>query len=105
VDSPHVDPAWIVHAKIAFAAMCGGIVRLLFKPAANFVKTIWLLFGCVTCGFYGTPVMVKWLGIDGVEYIGAVAAALGFLGLSFAEAALRAADKFDVSAWVSRKLG
>lgn len=105
MDGPNVDPAWIIHAKVAFAALCGGIVRLLFKPASSFVKTVWLLFGCVTCGFYGTPVVIKWLDIQGVEYIGAVAAALGFLGLSFAEGALRAADKIDVGAWFSRKMG
>lgn len=103
MDGPgNLDPAWMVHAKIAFAALCGGIVRLLFKPASSFLKTVWLLFGCVTCGFYATPVVVKWWSID-VEYVGAVGALLGFVGLSFAEGALRAADKFDVSAWFMRK--
>lgn len=104
MDSPNIDPAWMVHIKIAVAAACGGVVRLLFKPATSFVKTVWLLFGCVTCGFYGTPALVKWWAID-VEYVGAVGALLGFIGLSFAEGALRAADELNVTDWLVRKWG
>ena len=104
MDAPQVDPAWIVHAKLAFASLCGGIVRLIFRPAANLLKTIWLLFGCVTCGFYGTPVLANWLSA-GIEYVGAIGALLGFIGLSFAEGALRAADRFDVAGWIARRAG
>jgi hypothetical protein len=60
----------------------------------SFVKTIWLLFGCVTCGFYGTPVLMRWWGLD-TDYAGAVGAVLGFVGLSFAEGGLRAADNWS----------
>jgi len=100
-----IDPSALVHAKLAFASLCGGMVRLLFRPAASLVKTVWLLFGCVTCGFYGTPVMIKWWAIADPEYVGAIGALIGFVGLSFAEGALRAADKFDVAAWFGRKAG
>ena len=99
-----LDPSWLVHAKLAFAAMCGGVVRLLFRPAASLVKTLWLLFGCITCGFYATPVVIKWFGVVDPEYVGAMGALIGFIGLSFAEGALRAADKFDVGAWFERKV-
>ena len=95
MDASSVDPAWLVHAKLAFAAFCGGMTRLLFRPAASFLKTIWLLFGCVTCGYYGTPVVMRWWELDDA-YAGALGAAIGFIGLSLAEAALRAADKLDV---------
>lgn len=89
------DVAWLAHAKLAFAAFCGGMTRLLFRPAASFLKTIWLLFGCVTCGYYGTPVVMHWWGLD-EAYAGALGAAIGFIGLSLAEAALRGADKMDL---------
>lgn len=99
MDSPGVDPAWLVHAKLAFAALCGGITRLYLKPAASFLKTIWLLFGCVTCGYYATPVVMRWWELGWEQdsaYAGGLGAAIGFIGLSIAEVALRAADKLDL---------
>lgn len=81
------------------------MTRLLFRPATSFLKTIWLLFGCVTCGYYGTPVISYWWSLD-AQYTGALGAAIGFVGLSIAEAFLRAADKFDarelLRAWLTR---
>lgn len=103
MDTSSVDPAWLVHAKLAFAAFCGGMTRLLFRPAASFLKTIWLLFGCVTCGYYGTPVVMRWLELDDA-YVGALGAAIGFIGLSLAEAALRSADRMDVRDWLRTML-
>lgn len=41
-----------------------------------------------------------WWGVDS-SYAGAVGAAIGFIGLSLAEAALRAADKMDVREWLA----
>lgn len=96
-----IDPSWMVHAKLAFASLCGGIVRLLFRPATSLLKTLWLLFGCVTCGFYGTPVALRLLALDPEAYAGAVGALVGFMGLSFAERALRTADKIDLLAWLA----
>lgn len=100
-----IDPAALAHAKLAFASLCGGMVRLLFRPAESLIKTMWLLFGCVTCGFYGTPVMIKWWGVTDPEYVGAVGALIGMVGLSLAQRVLVAADKFDVAAWIGRKAG
>lgn len=99
MDPHHIDPAWLDNAKIAFAAFCGGMVRLLFRPAASFIKTMWLLFGCVTCGYYATPVIVAWWQLD-ADYTGAVGALSGFIGLSFAEAALRGVDNINLREWL-----
>jgi hypothetical protein len=101
VDAPQFDPVWVAHAKIAFAALCGGILRLLFRPAASFLKSVWLLFGCVTCGFYGTDPFMRWWEFD-ATYAGAVGALLGFVGLSLAEALLKALDNLDLKAWAAR---
>lgn len=99
-----LDPSWMVHAKLAFASLCGGIVRLLFRPAASLLKTAWLLFGCVTCGFYGTPVAIRIMDLDPVDYSGAVGALIGLVGLSLAQGALQAADKFDITSWITKKV-
>jgi len=100
-----LDPTLLANAKIAFAALCGGIVRLLFRPAESIFQTIWLLFACVTCGFYGTPAVVKWLAIVEPDYIGAIGALVGLVGISFARGALIAADKFDLVGWLERRAG
>lgn len=94
-----IDPAWAAALKLAFAAFCGGMTRLLFRPAASFLKTVWLLFGCMTCGYFGTPVIMHWWTLDH-SFVGAVGASIGFIGLSVAEAALRSADKLDLREWL-----
>lgn len=99
MDSPSFDVAWVVHGKVAFASLCGGIVRLLFKPADSIVKTIWLLFGCVTCGFYATPALVQFFGVD-PSYRDAIAATSGFLGLTVAGGILAAVEAFDFKGWI-----
>ena len=101
MDAPQFDPVLVAQAKLAVAAFCGGMLRLLFKPAASIGKTGWLLFGCVTCGFYGSSPFMRWWDLD-QSYAGAVGALLGFVGLSFAEGLLKAVDTLDLKAWVSR---
>jgi hypothetical protein len=91
-----IDPGLVVQAKIAFAALCGGVTRLLFKPAADLLKTFWLLFGCVTCGAYFTGPSLRFLSLQ-PDDAGAVGAALGFAGLSVAQGILAALDRFDFS--------
>lgn len=76
-------------------------MRLLFRPATSFLKSLWLLFGCVTCGFYGTPVMMNWWNLEN-EYVGAVGALIGFIGLSLAEGLLKAVDSISFKEWVAR---
>lgn len=89
------------HAWLAFASFCGGVMRLMFRPASGetakqrLLKSVWLLFGCVTCGYYGTPVTMAWCGID-QSYSGAVGALLGFIGLSIAEGTLKGVDGFQI---------
>lgn len=99
-----IDPGLVANAKIAVAALFGGLIRLFFRPTETVLKTVWLLVGCVTCGFYGTPALLKWWEID-PEYSGAIGAALGLVGLSFAQGALKAADKIDVIGWMARRTG
>lgn len=94
-----IDPDWAVHAKLALASLGGGIVRLYVKPATSLLRTVGHLFSCMTCGYYGTPVVMYWWGID-QSLVGAVGAGMGFLGLSVAEAALRWADKLDLREWL-----
>lgn len=103
MEAPQIDPWWLVHAKLAFAALCGGFVRLLFRPATSLLKTAWLLSGCVTCGYFGTPAAMHWWGIE-PEFSGAVGALIGFIGLSFAEGLLKMIDGFDVKDWLLKLL-
>ncbi len=99
-----LDPGILAQAKIGFAALCGGVTRLLFRPAETFLKTAWLLFGCVTCGYYGTAPFIRWFDLA-PDDAGAVGALIGFIGLSLAQGALVAADKFDVTAWLLKRNG
>lgn len=86
------------------------MIRLLFRPAKGekashrILKSIWLLFGCVTCGFYGTPPIMEWWAFS-ESYAGAVGALLGLLGLSIAEGLLKAVDGFEFKAWILSLLG
>lgn len=103
MDAPTVDPAWVAHAKLAFAALCGGMLRLFFRPATSFLQSLWLLFGCVTCGYYGTPAVMHWWELD-ESYVGAVGALVGFIGLSIAEGMLKAVDGFEFKSWLLKIL-
>lgn len=104
MDAPQIDPSWMAHAKIAFAAFCGGMLRLLFRPASSFLKTLWLLFGCVTCGYYATGPALLFFELGG-DYAGAIGALLGFIGLSLAESLLRSVEKFTVLEWIHKIAG
>jgi hypothetical protein len=110
MENPQVDPAWIAHAKLAFASLAGGMVRLFLRPVSApgpvqaVLKSAWLLFGCVTCGFYGTPPLLDWFGL-GEPYAGAVGAILGLIGLSIAEGLLKAVDGFEFKQWLVRMIG
>lgn len=105
MDAPPVDPVWLAHAKIIIAAACGGMVRLLYKPAESIIKSIWLLFGCITCGFYSTPILISRFDLNAVDYAGAIGAATGFIGLSVAGGVLKAVDAFDFRALMQRWTG
>lgn len=102
MEPPQVDLWYVAQAKLAGAAFCGGVVRLLFRPAqgetvlARMLKSAWLLFGCVTCGFFFTPPMMSWWGFD-PSYSGAIGAVLGFVGLSVADGVLRSVDGFNLA--------
>lgn len=42
---------------------------------------------------------MRWWSLE-ADYVGAVGASIGFIGLSVAEAALRSADKLDLREWL-----
>ena len=99
----NIDPETREILRIALAAFSGGAVRLIFRPARSVWQSVWLLFGCVACGFYTTPPLVRWLDIDPADS-GAVGALAGLLGLSVAEGLLRAIDSFDFREMLQRFL-
>jgi hypothetical protein len=90
------------HAKVAAAAFFGGVVRLFLRPASSILQTCLLLTSCVTCGYFGQPVMSHYLGLPS-NFDGAIGALLGLVGVSLANGALKAADKLDLAHWFGRK--
>ena len=114
MDQPQVDPQVVSESvRIGIASLAGGMVRLFWRPVTTgtlfmrFSKVVWLLAGCVTCGFYATPVAVRWLEIDrrDSETVAFVAAVIGLIGLSLAGALLRAADGFEFKTWLRGVIG
>jgi hypothetical protein len=102
MDFPEVLVGVIPHAKIAAASLAGGVVRLFLRPARDLLQTGLLLASCVTCGYFGQPVVSRLMGLP-QDFDGAVGALLGLVGVSLASAALKAADKFDVLEWLSKR--
>lgn len=82
-----IDGTVLEQAKIALASFCGGTVRLFLRPAQTLPKSIFLVFCCVVCGYYFTPVAME-LGRFNPSWTGAVGAFIGLVGLSIAEAML-----------------
>ena len=102
MEAPQVDPS---QASVAIAALCGGVVRLLWRPvttgslSVRLLNSVWLLGASAICGFYATPVAVRWLNLNPDDSL-FVAAVLGLIGLSLAGGLLRAADGFEVKSWL-----
>jgi CHASE2 domain-containing sensor protein len=92
------------HAKIALAALAGGVVRLFLRPARSIGQTVLLLSSCVTCGYFGQPALsYAWAIPD--RFDGAVGALLGLFGVSIATGLLRAVDRFNFKALIVRVFG
>lgn len=97
----HDIAALAPHLKLLFAAFWGGVLRLFLRPVRGesffhaATKAMWMLFGCITCGYYFTPVLMDWWGVDGA-YTGAVGALLGFVGLSVAEGVLSGVENLNI---------
>lgn len=87
--------------KVAGAALCGGVVRMFLRPAKSLTQTILLLVSCVIVGGFGTAPTLAWFNL-GPEWAGAMGAALGFSGLSLAQAVLRGLDRLDLSEFFNR---
>lgn len=101
---PTILAAMAPHAKVAVAALMGGMVRLFLRPARGIVQTAMLLGSCVTCGYYGQPVLSYALDLPG-RFDGAVGAVLGLIGVSMAEGLLKGIDKLDFKALILRLIG
>lgn len=92
------------HAKIAAAAFAGGIVRLFLRPASTIMQGILLISSCVTCGYYGQPVASYMMGMPD-KFDTAISALVGLMGVSFAQAMLKAMDRLDLRGVFLRLLG
>ncbi len=99
-----IDPVVAAQAKIAFASFAGASVRLFLRPVETVRRAIACTVACVACGMYGTPALMWAWGLP-EEYSGGVGAALGLLGLSLAESALKGVERLDVGGWIKRRVG
>ena len=99
-----IDPTVFAQAKIGFASFAGASVRLFLRPVETVRRTIACVIACVACGMYGTPALMWTWGLPD-QYSGGVGAALGLLGLSLAESALKGVDHFDLGGWFKRRVG
>lgn len=103
MDAPQLEPEWLSNAKLLIASLLGGVVHLYFKfrreehesRTQAAVHSIWLLFGCVTCGFYATPAVVAWVRLN-PEYRDGMAAIIGLVGMTFAKRLLQAAEGLNL---------
>ena len=81
------DPTIMAQVKIAVASFAGGTVRLFFRPAATLGKSVFLVFCCMICGYYSTPVIMDVWEFN-ESWAGAIGALMGLVGLSIAEVLL-----------------
>ena len=98
-----IDPAVLAQVKIAIASFCGGAVRLFLRPAATLGKSVFLVFCCMVCGFYFTPIVMNIAGVTGGDWAGAVGAGLGLIGLSVARAALNLDWGAMIDKWMPQR--
>lgn len=94
------DPSIAAQAKVSAAALMGGVVRMFLHPAKGLMQAAMLLLSCVIVGGFATPVVMDLWDVP-ADYAGAMGAALGFAGLSVAQAVLRGLDSLDLSGWLS----
>ncbi len=97
----HAIAEIVAAAKVAGAALCGGIVRMFLRPAKSLTQTALLLLSCVIVGGFGAAPALAWFNLSS-EWAGAMGAALGFSGLSVAQAILRGLDKLDLTEFFNR---
>lgn len=102
-----IDPETAAILKLVGASACGGVVRMFLRPAKTLMSSLLLIISCMIVGGFGTHPALWWLGLD-TDFAGAMGAALGFIGLSLAQAALSWADKLKqmdiatVAGWFAR---
>ncbi len=101
---PFSAAALVPHAKIALAALLGGMVRLFLRPTRTVGSTVMLLTSCVTCGYFGQPVISYAMDLP-ARFDGAVGAILGLIGVSIAEGVLKGVDRLDFKTLLLRLIG
>lgn len=94
-----IDPQIVAQGKIALASFFGGTVRLFFRPAATLGKSVFLVFCCMICGYYSTPVVMDVGGFND-SWAGAVGALMGLVGLSIAEALIHVKWAAIIHRWI-----
>ena len=98
-----MDPEFLAATKVAGAALCGGIVRMFLRPARDLRQTVLLLLCCIICGGFATPIVMDvWQLPD--HWAGAMGAALGFVGLSVAQAVLKGLDHLNLGSFFQRRV-
>ena len=90
-------------AKIGIAALCGGFIRLLFRPANGWKQYAYVLVSCFLVGIIATEPTIAFFDID-PRYTVFIAAGWGLFGLSVAQSVLHALDKLDLSGWLQKRV-
>ncbi len=90
-------------AKIGIAALCGGFIRLLFRPANGWKQYAYVLASCLMVGVIATGPTMTFFDIQS-GYTVFIAAGWGLFGLSVAQSVLHALDKLDLSGWLQKRV-
>lgn len=99
-----MDPELVASAKIAIAGLCGGYIRLIFRPARTWRQYAALLVACGLLPLFFTAPTLDFFGWARSNTF-PVAAGIGLVGLSIVQAILKALDKLDLSGWLPKKGG
>ena len=91
-------------AKIAIAGLCGGYIRLIFRPARTWRQYVMLLVACALLSIFFAHPTIEYFELSDNKLF-PVAAGIGLLGLSIVQAILKALDNLDLSGWLPKKGG
>lgn len=101
-----VEPSILAQIKLAFASLVGALARLYFRPAATFLRSLWLVGLSIAFGYFFTPIAMDVFGFD-PSWRDGVAVILGLVGLSIAEGVLlvnwKAIVRALVQPWIAKE--
>lgn len=102
-----MDPDKIAASPFAIGALGAIITAIRFTPGATLPERIFNgVAGTVFAGIT-TPVLVEWLHMSSVSYRSGAAFLLGLVGMSLADAVLKAIKDLPlsqiISGWLSRR--